>query len=392
MCPTGPTSQSQSSPQALLAREKLFALFRNRPMGDEELLVNLGLYMRSGPLAKLLFLNEIYQKIVHIPGVICEFGVWWGQTLAVFENLRAVYEPYNFTRKVLGFDTFVGYQNISERDQKSSTIMEGVYGVGLSHEQYLDELLSYHESENVSAHFRKHELVKGDATTTCSAWFEKNTEALVALAYFDMALYEPTRACLQAIRPRLVKGSLVVFDELCQPAYRGETEAALEVLGLDNFAVARSQFLPDRTYFHQALRGSHIKPEASPATVRVGVDRALLSRCRGAPLEHRRELLAEGGNASLLVDEEIDQFEVTCRRLPRRQDSTRNGGVENELPFRNRKQPFRIGAGVAVRLSVQAEIRQYVLDDHRWTARAQAQEQGDVSETLPGDAVDRQDL
>jgi hypothetical protein len=246
---TGPTSQSQSSPQALRARERLFALFRDRPMGDEELLVNLGLYMRSGPLAKLLFLNEIYQKIVPLPGVLCEFGVWWGQTLAVFENLRAVYEPHNHTRKFIGFDTFAGYQNISERDQKSSTIKEGVYGVGACHEQYLAELLSYHESENLSSHFRKYELVKGDATKTCSVWFEKNPEALVALAYFDMALYEPTRACLQAICPRLIKGSLIVFDKLCQPAYRGETGAALEVLDLNDFSVVRSQYLPDRTIF-----------------------------------------------------------------------------------------------------------------------------------------------
>ena len=28
---------------------------------------------------------------------------------ALFESLRAVYEPYNHSRKVVGFDTFAGY-------------------------------------------------------------------------------------------------------------------------------------------------------------------------------------------------------------------------------------------------------------------------------------------
>jgi len=34
--------------------------------------------MRSGVLAKLLFLNEIYQEIVAIPGCIFEFGTYLG--------------------------------------------------------------------------------------------------------------------------------------------------------------------------------------------------------------------------------------------------------------------------------------------------------------------------
>jgi hypothetical protein len=245
---TGPVSQNAPSAATAGARKELLRLFRERPISDEELLVNLCLYMRSGALARILFLDELYRKIVKLPGVICEFGIWWGQSLVVFENLRAVHEPYH-ARRIVGFDTFAGYSGIGEADKRSSTIAEGVYGVPAGYEAYLDALLSCHEAENVMSHVRKHELVKGDATEAAGRWFERNPEALVALAFFDMALYEPTKAALEAIRPRLVKGSVVAFDELGNKDYPGETRAALEILGTEGFKIRRSRFLPDRSYF-----------------------------------------------------------------------------------------------------------------------------------------------
>jgi hypothetical protein len=242
------TSQNPSSDQAVKARENLYRLFQNRPMSDEELLVNLGLFMRSGALAKLLFLDEMYRKIVNIPGIICEFGVWMGQSIVMFENLRAVYEPYNYTRRIVGFDTFAGYPKLGSKDVRSELIKEGVYKVDEGYESYLAELLDYHEQENVMSHIKKHALIKGDAAKTCKKFVDSHPEVLIALAYFDMALYEPTKKCLQAILPRLIKGSVIAFDELCHPEYPGETRAALEVLGTREHVIARSRYLPDRTF------------------------------------------------------------------------------------------------------------------------------------------------
>jgi len=217
-------------------------------MSDEDLLVNLSMYMRSGSLAKLLFLNEMYQKIIDLPGVICEFGVWMGASTVAFENLRAVYEPYNYQRRVIAFDTFAGYVGIGQSDIRSDIISEGVYTVSEGYEKYLAELLDYHEKENVMSHVKKHTLVKGDASITCPEFLDKNPEALVAMAYFDMALYEPTLKCLEAIKPRLIKGSVLVFDELCHHDYPGETRAVVEILGTQNYEIKRSKFLPDRSF------------------------------------------------------------------------------------------------------------------------------------------------
>lgn len=242
------TSQNRSANSTLEARKQLYRLFSERPMSDEDLLVNLSMYMRSGSLAKLLFLNEMYQKIIDLPGVICEFGVWMGASTVAFENLRAVYEPYNYQRRVIAFDTFAGYVGIGQSDIRSDIISEGIYTVSEGYEKYLAELLEYHEKENVMSHVKKHTLVKGDASITCSEFLNNNPEVLVAMAYFDMALYEPTLKCLEAIKPRLIKGSVLVFDELCHHDYPGETRAVVEILGTQNYEIKRSKFLPDRSY------------------------------------------------------------------------------------------------------------------------------------------------
>lgn len=246
--PTKITSQNRSSENAIQARENLYRLFRERPIKDEELLVNLGIFMRSGSLAKLLFLNEMYQKIVDIPGIICEFGVWMGLSTITFENLRAVYEPYNHQRRIIGFDTFTGYQGIGQKDVPSAIISDGVYTVSQGYENYLGELLDYHEKENVMSHIKKHSLIKGDASITCREFISQNPEVVIAMAYFDMALYEPTKNCLEAILPRLIKGSILVFDELFHPDYPGETQAVFEVLQYRGQKIHRSKFLPDRCY------------------------------------------------------------------------------------------------------------------------------------------------
>jgi hypothetical protein len=243
------TSQNKTESGKEANRARLFDLFARRPMPDEELLVNLGLFMRSGSLAKILFLDELYRMIVEIPGCIFEFGVWYGQSLVVLENLRAVHEPYNHQRRIIGFDTFSGYPEVGDKDRRSDLIAEGVYGVGDDYEGYLGQLIDFHEKENVMAHIKKHSTVKGDVRETLPSWFRENPQALVSLAYFDMALYEPTKEALLEIESRLIPGSVVAFDEFGHPDYPGETQAAMEILGGQNYVVRNSRILPDRVYF-----------------------------------------------------------------------------------------------------------------------------------------------
>lgn len=240
--------QSRASTGQRSAREQLLDLYTSTPIPPEQLLVNLGLYMRSSVLAKLLYVDELYQQILELPGVVMEFGVWWGQNLALIQSLRAIHEPYNHMRKVIGFDTFEGYPSVAPEDGSHELAAVGQYAVGTGYLDHLRGVLDYHEQENVMSHVEKYELVAGDATKSIASYLEQNPHTLIALAYFDMQLYEPTRACLEAIRPHLVRGSVIALDELGSHEFPGETQALRETLGIDRYRLKRSRFLPDRTY------------------------------------------------------------------------------------------------------------------------------------------------
>ena len=85
---------------------KLLSLMSNAPMSKEDLFSNLGLFLSRASISRFLFLNDIYSKIINTPGVIMEFGVRWGQNLAYFNSLRSIYEPFNTSRKIIGFYVF----------------------------------------------------------------------------------------------------------------------------------------------------------------------------------------------------------------------------------------------------------------------------------------------
>jgi hypothetical protein len=63
-----------------------------------------------------------------------------------------------------------------------------------------------------------------DATETVPQYIVEHPETIVALAYFDMQIYEPTRAALAAIKPYLTKGSVIAMELNC-PELPGETQA-----------------------------------------------------------------------------------------------------------------------------------------------------------------------
>jgi hypothetical protein len=250
------TLETKSNAQQIAQRNKIGALFAKRPMPDEHLLVSMGLYMRSSALVKILFLNELYELIVDTPGVIVEFGVWWGQNLVLFENLRAIHEPFNQTRRVLGFDTFNGYEGFSDKDTPSKdasfssytdVVKKGGYSVSNGYKDYLDELIRAHEGTNVLGPMLRHTLVEGDVTKSAPRYFSAHPETVVALAYFDVALYEPTRACLQAVLPHLVPGSVIVLDEFNYPEAPGETIAFREVFKGVKYSIRKSKFIADKT-------------------------------------------------------------------------------------------------------------------------------------------------
>jgi hypothetical protein len=193
-------------------------------------------------------MHDLYKQIIPVHGIVVEFGVRWGQNLALFSSFRGMYEPYNHNRKIVGFDTFSGFPSVSEQDGADESASVGAYGVTPDYEMFLDSVLAYHETESPLNHLRKYELIKGDATVTLEKYLQDHPETIISLAYFDFDIYEPTKKCLDLIRPHLTKGSVVGFDELNWPAFPGETLAVKEVFGLDRYAIRRSPLNPNPSF------------------------------------------------------------------------------------------------------------------------------------------------
>ena len=230
-----------------VARRQQFAQqVRESPIPNTELLHNLGLYLNRQTLARLLFFTELYQQIIPVHGVAMEFGVRWGQNLALMHALRGIYEPFNYNRKIIGFDTFGGFPSIDAKD--GDQVQAGDYGVTPDYQSYLTQILTLHEQDSPIPHKRKFELVAGDASETVPRYLRDHPETVIAFAYFDFDIYAPTKACLAAIRPRLTKGAIVAFDELNCPEFPGETLAFDEVFGVANYALRRSPLNPLISY------------------------------------------------------------------------------------------------------------------------------------------------
>jgi len=237
-----------ASEQNVNSYRAMVKLLNECPIPSDEILANLNLFTNRSELSRTLFLTNLYQRIINVPGVVMEFGCRRGRNLALWITCRTIYEPFNISRKIIGFDTFAGFPSIDPNDGTSTMVGEGKLSVTPRYEAYLKDLLSVHERLSPQNHLTRFELIKGDVTETVSAYFDQYPETIVSLAYFDVDLYEPTKKCLELIQNRVTIGSVIGFDELNLAEYPGETIALREVLGFSRFRLQRDQMSGHRAY------------------------------------------------------------------------------------------------------------------------------------------------
>jgi hypothetical protein len=218
------------------------------PMPPNQLLAHLPLYLTRSTVSHILFMSDLYRQVLHLHGDILELGTRWGRNLALFMSLRNSLEPHNYARRIIGFDTFEGFASLMNEDGGDDILKPGRLAVSTGWREQLEHLLSQHEALSPRPQLRRFELVQGDACETVPAWLDRHPESLVALAYFDMDIYKPTREALQALLPRLVKGSVIAFDELCLEVFPGETIALREVLDLRQHQLIRSPYSGNQSY------------------------------------------------------------------------------------------------------------------------------------------------
>lgn len=239
-------SEIISSTKEMSDKEIFQQLYRDCPIPTDELLYNMGLFISRQHMMRFLFINEIYQKILPIHGSIFEMGVRWGGNMALYESFRGIYEPFNYNRKIVGFDTFESFPSIHKNDGNHALDEMKLTD---NYDEYLECLLQCHENLSPLSQIKKFELVKGDICQTLPEYLHKHPETVIALAFCDLDIYEGTKSSLAAIKKHMPKGGIIVLDEINHADWPGETIALDEVFGIKNIRLQHSIYSPTGSYF-----------------------------------------------------------------------------------------------------------------------------------------------
>ena len=239
----------KSSDQENKVRNDLINLLQNSKIPSEQILGNLGLFLDSKHLARILLMDHLFKLSVGVHGDVFEFGTRWGQNSSLFSALRGIYEPFNRHKKNVVFDTFECFPNVHSKDGKHQMMFKGALKTHENYEKFLEKILNTQEKLNPLSHIKKYEIVKGDAIKTFPEYLNQNPHTIVSLVFLDFDIYEPTKEILKMIKPRLVKGSVVAFDELNDPDSPGETLALMETIGLNNVELKKFPYASRVSYF-----------------------------------------------------------------------------------------------------------------------------------------------
>ena len=179
------------------------------------------LFMRRQEFTSVLSKIKLFDLICTIPGHIIECGVRTGNSLILWNLLSSVVEPFNVGRKIIGFDTFEGFPNVSKFD---GNWKEGYLG-DVNYE-LLKHSSILHQNNSATPIIEKLQIFKGDSLVEIPKYLMSEMETLaISLLYLDFDLYEPTLLALKSFYNFVVPGGIVVFDELFQRKFPGETKA-----------------------------------------------------------------------------------------------------------------------------------------------------------------------
>ena len=230
-----------------LTYEKKLNTFFSKSLGNNaEKLRNFAKYVPRQSVSSFLAKSEIFKNILKIHGNIIECGVYLCGGLLTCGNLSAIYEPYNHNRKIIGFDTFKGFQKYNKKDKKNK--LSKKVGLSISSEKDVKKSIELFDLNRPVGHIPKIISIKGDAKKTIPSYLKNNKHLVIAMLCLDFDLYEPTKVALKTFLPRMSRGSILVFDELNQKPWPGETLAVLEECGIRKLKIRRFNYTPHLSY------------------------------------------------------------------------------------------------------------------------------------------------
>ena len=154
---------------------------------------------------------------------------------------------------MVGFDTFTGFPSISDADRsglpdrKSGHLQDGGLPA-LGGLEDIRQAVEVFDANRFLNHFPKVDIVEGDFLETGPRYLEDHPHLVVSCLYLDFDIFEPTRLALELFLPRVPRGGVIVFDELNDEAWPGETLAVLGTTGISDLRIRRFPFEPRISY------------------------------------------------------------------------------------------------------------------------------------------------
>ena len=243
-------NQSNANKEAMQA---LNEYYEKSPGSNSVKLENFTKYVSRENITRFLVRNEVFKLQLGTHGSILDFGVRRGASLMTWSHLSSIYEPSNYTREIIGFDTFAGFPEIHATDlnvdaSNKELIFQGSLNVEPGMKEDIEEAISIWDKGRYLNHIPKTKLVQGDILETLPKYMKENPHMVVSLLHIDVDIYEPTKCILEQVVPKMPKGAVILFDELHLRAFPGETVATHEVLGLSNLKILRFDFAPNISY------------------------------------------------------------------------------------------------------------------------------------------------
>lgn len=224
-------------------------IFDESSCATEKKVANFSKYVRRQDIARFMAQLEIFKLQLPVKGSIVECGVHHGGGVMTWAKLSCTLEPYNYHRKIIGFDTFEGFPHVAPIDALNRPeVKAGMFAEAYDIYEELQACIREYDENRFLNHIPKIDLVRGDANLTIPEYINDHPYLVVSLLYLDFDLYEPTALALKALLPRMPKGAILAFDEVNNPDWPGETKAFLQGLDIRECELRCFEYEPNISY------------------------------------------------------------------------------------------------------------------------------------------------
>jgi len=205
-----------------------------------DILENFPLYVRRYNMTRFLAHYEIFRMIKDIPGDIVECGVFRGTSFLSFAKFTEIFSMGNKIKKLIGFDNFQGFREVSEEDGKQSDAIKiGAWDPSKFKEE-LYEMIDIFTNDSFAPWVPRISIVEGDIFESVPKYVEENPGLRISLLHLDCDLYKPTFSALKHLYPLVLTGGIVILDEYAMHQWPGESKAVEDFFGINKIPKMRS--------------------------------------------------------------------------------------------------------------------------------------------------------